>query len=371
MYASRVVIVQPALPRYRLRLFNMISEKVPLLLVYSGASPEGVMSVDGERGFDVSIIDEVDLLGKLFWQKGVVSIVLRENISNLVIGGNPRYLSSVIAILIAKFRKIPVVVWGHSMSSTSGTLRTWIRMRLMQFADTIMLYYPEEIERLPHRIRSRAIGVDNSIDTKAIFDVQESISNADVASVRTQYGLCNTLLLITIGRITAKANLGLVIKAVTLARQKQCQVKLVVIGDGPESAKLARLCNELNVSESIIWLGELYDERNIGVWMKAADAFVYGGAVGLSLIHAFAYGLPAIISSDVRDHNPEALLFRSGHNGATFERDDPASLAHTICEHIANPGLLRKMGENAHRVAHERLGIERMASRFLDAIENK
>ena len=103
--------------------------------------------------------------------------------------------------------------------------------------------------------------------------------------------------------------------------------------------------------------------------MKSASAFVYAGAVGLSLIHAFAYGLPAIISSDMNDHNPEALLFRDGECGATFLRDDVDSLADTICRQLGNPDALQAQGARAYVIAHDRLGIDRMAARFLAALD--
>ena len=368
---SRVVIIQPALPTYRVKLFEEMARKVPLLLVYSGSSPEGVVSAEAKLACGMSVVDEVSLFGKIFWQRDVLRIVARERISTLVIGGNPRYLSSVLALIIAKIRRVPVVIWGHSVSSTSRAVGSIIRMNLLRLADRILLYYTEEIPRLPDSLRSRAVGVDNSIDTRRIAEAAQHISDEDVKSHVAGHGLDDVPLLVTIGRITPKANVALLVRSLAKARSRGCEAKLAVIGTGPEQSALEALADELGIGDSVIWVGEVYDEKEIAVWMKSASAFVYAGAVGLSLIHAFAYGLPAIISSDMNDHNPEALLFRDGECGATFRRDDADSLADTICRQLADPEALRAQGARAHEIAHQRLGVERMASRFLSVLDHR
>ena len=365
----RVVIVQPALPTYRVRLFEEMAEQVPLLLVYSGSSPEGVESVTARLKCEVSVVKETSILGKFFWQRGVLRIVASQKVSKLVVGGNPRYLSSVLALLIARFRRVPVIMWGHAASSTSSGLGSFIRNQLMRFADKILLYYPEEIARLPERLRDRAFGVDNSIDTRRIAAIEHTITEEKIVRHVRRHGLENSPLLITIGRLTSKANVALLISSLSIVKDRGTRAALAVIGEGPERAALEKLAEQLGVSDSIIWVGAVYDEEDISLWMKSAAAFVYGGAVGLSLIHAFAYGLPAIISADMADHNPEALLFRDGITGATFLRGDPNSLADAICERLADPTGLRSQGATAHGIAHERLGIERMASRFLSVLD--
>ncbi|MDJ0699524.1 MAG: glycosyltransferase family 4 protein [Woeseiaceae bacterium] len=351
--------------------FEQVARETPIHLLCSDLSPEGVERAKSEVNFRVTSVAERRFPGQLVWQKGVVTTALREPIDTIVLGGNPRYLSSVLAMLIAKVRGIRVVSWGHAMSSTSRSFRSWIRIRLMYLADVILLYYAEEITRLPAALRRRAVGIDNSIDTGKIAEVAQSISAAEIAAHSLRYGLGDSPLLVTIGRVTSKANLEVVIRALSIAGERGCPAKLAVIGDGPEVARLRQLADDLHVSESVIWVGALFEEDAIGTWMKSADLFVYGGAVGLSLIHAFAYGLPAVISADTSDHNPEALLFRDGECGATFLRDDPDSLADTICEQLADPEGLRSQGATAYGIAHERLGVERMASRFLSALHGR
>ena len=52
--------------------------------------------------------------------------------------------------------------------------------------------------------------------------------------------------------------------------------------------------------------------------------------MGLSLIHAMAYGLPAIVHNDRRTQMPEFAAFSEGVNGWSFRRGDAAHLASVI-----------------------------------------
>ena len=58
--------------------------------------------------------------------------------------------------------------------------------------------------------------------------------------------------------------------------------------------------------------------------------FIYPGSVGLSLIHAYNYGLPSIIFSDMRYHMPESAAFKEGFNGISYKKDSATSLARSI-----------------------------------------
>ena len=69
------------------------------------------------------------------------------------------------------------------------------------------------------------------------------------------------------------------------------------------------------------------EEPDIAQIANRCRLFVYPGGVGLSLIHAMAYGLPSIIHDDRWRHMPEIAAFQDGRTGRTFEREDPGSLA--------------------------------------------
>ena len=365
---GETLIVQPAMPEYRRGFLDRVAQQLPIRVMYSTSSPDGASSHSSETAFDRDVVDCVPLPMYLFWQKGVVASVWRRPPRHLVIGGNPRYLSSVVAALVAKLKGVHITWWGHARSSTSGSFGTWLRTRMMRLADRVLVYYPEEIPLLPRRLQDRAAGLDNSIDTDRIIALCRDITDDQLAGFVARNGIAQQPLLITLGRLTRKARADRVIRALAELRQSGSDARLAFVGDGPERQALETLAGDLGVAEAVIWAGEVLDEHQLAMWMRSACLFVYGGAVGLSLIHAFAYGLPAVISSDPRDHNPEALLFVDGEFGAAFDADAAESLATVLRDLLGDERALAAMGQAAQEMVASRLGIDRMADRFVAAV---
>src|SRR5690606_32831442 len=99
-------------------------------------------------------------------------------------------------------------------------------------------------------------------------------------------------------------------------------VHLNIIGDGPERSTLEGLASELGVQAQIIWHGGITNEGEIARIANKCRLFVYPGAVGLSLLHAMAYGLPSIIHDDRWRQGPEVAAFYSAGSGTTFTSGD-------------------------------------------------
>ena len=68
---------------------------------------------------------------------------------------------------------------------------------------------------------------------------------------------------------------------------------------------------------------ELSNEEEISKLYNFCRCFVYPGEVGLSIIHAMSYGLPAIIHNNINHHNPEHAAFTNEVNGLVFDENNP------------------------------------------------
>jgi len=361
----KVLIVQPSCPAYRRGFFEALARKLDFLLICSTASADGAKSDIANLACPVELVDVYQLGGRIAWQKGVVKRVLRERPKVLVVNGNPRYVSTVAAIAVARLKGTPVVWWGHAMSSTSRPWRAFLRKRLMHAANRLFLYYPEETELLPASLRARVVGLDNSVDTSNSLRIYDQITASDVEQFRIRQGLGDDPLILTIGRLTKKAGVGLLLEALHKLGAGNSRTRLAVLGGGAGMEPLKARADELGLSDRVFFVGPVYDEAQIGLWMRASKLFVYGGAVGLSLIHAFCYALPAIISRPLTGHMPEALLFKEGAYGATFEQGDAGSLAAVLHEQLAHEDNLQAMGLAAQKLVRQRLSQEKMADNFV------
>ncbi|WP_172136365.1 glycosyltransferase [Adlercreutzia sp. ZJ473] len=105
------------------------------------------------------------------------------------------------------------------------------------------------------------------------------------------------------GRLDKIKGFDLLIKDFALAREKNEDISLFIIGDGPERRHLERLAYELGVSDSVIFLGKL---ENPYPALAAMDAFcheaLYEGQ-GLVIREAQAFGLDVVVPKRLEKYN--------------------------------------------------------------------
>jgi glycosyltransferase involved in cell wall biosynthesis len=232
-------------------------------------------------------------------------------------------------------------------------------MKLMQLCDAILFYTDLEVEEYLAIRRGKS---------KPVLSLNNGIETEEIVRLRKLYDPSSRPRdLLFIGRITPKAQLELLLEA--LALPACAGVRLDVIGGGEDEARLRERCVELGIADRVDWHGGTTDELRIAETANACKAFVYPGSVGLSLIHGFAYGLPAIVHDDRWLHMPEIAALRQGENGMTFRRGDSASLANVISATLADSNHLVGMAAAALATTSQSFNTADMAARFFAAVE--
>lgn len=101
---------------------------------------------------------------------------------------------------------------------------------------------------------------------------------------------------LAVGRLTPVKGFDVLLQAFALARA-QHDIKLVILGEGPEEAALMELARELNIQDSLYMPGFV---ANPFAYMRAARAFVLSSvSEGLpnSLIQALVCGTPCVATN--------------------------------------------------------------------------
>ena len=144
-------------------------------------------------------------------------------------------------------------------------------------------------------------------------------------------------------------------------------IKINIIGSGVEKDRLKVLAEELGVSDRVIFHGEIFDENKLRPFFHRALAYVSPGAVGLSVLHSFAYGLPIVTQCDER-HGPEFVNVRNKENSLVYKTyDDLKGILIRLCHDKA---LSARMGKNAYDLYAEERTFDVMIEGFRNAIEN-
>ena len=151
-------------------------------------------------------------------------------------------------------------------------------------------------------------------------------------------------LLLYVGRVAAEKRVDLLPEA--LAGLKD--VRLVVVGDGPYRAELQRRCQNLPVH----FTGYLQG-MELATAYASADAFIFPSdtdTFGQVIQEAMASGLPVVgaRSGGTLD------LVREGLTGRMFAPGVASDLRYQIKMLLAQPDMLRAMGEAGRRAAEQR-----------------
>ncbi len=312
-----IYFVQPAAPKYRIPFYDRVNKHHSMRVLASRKDFLGVSTVENK--------DYVELVGEflgnrsLAWQRGL-NFFRFERKDVVVISGNPRVINHMLLMLFCKLRGIKTVWWGQGWSAGSRGLASRVRLHLMQYADKVLVYTDvekEELLQVTQLIPSNVFALNNGLDS-------ELIAKASAATSDKTESYEDKKDLIFIGRLTEKSNIKLLIEALSLTKNK---VSINVIGAGDSSRECEQLAEVLGVSDRVVWHGQVFEEVKIAKIMSDSKFFVYAGAVGLSLIHAFNYGLPALVHDVRQDHMPEIAAFKEGSNGLCFKKGCARSLA--------------------------------------------
>jgi glycosyltransferase involved in cell wall biosynthesis len=120
----------------------------------------------------------------------------------------------------------------------------------------------------------------------------------------------------------------MLLDAVAKLRERGRPVNVAIIGDGPERAALQAHAERLGLK--VAFLGACYDEARIGEVLLASNACVAPGQVGLTAMHALAFGVPVVSHGDPSKQMPEFESIVPGSTGSLFQEGNLESLATAI-----------------------------------------
>lgn len=157
------------------------------------------------------------------------------------------------------------------------------------------------------------------VETSVIAPEKAAFANntIDTSEIDRYYQFCypdpEKPTILFIGRLIPNKNLAVLVRYYRLLKSKPelSQLKLIVIGDGPESPIIQ---DAAQTDADIDWKGTITDEQIIAPLMSKATAVFIPGHTGLSVNHALCYGRPLVTFG--RQHQPPEIDYIStGENG--------------------------------------------------------
>ncbi|HNR20477.1 MAG TPA: glycosyltransferase family 4 protein [Bacteroidia bacterium] len=230
------------------------------------------------------------------------------------------------------------------------------------FPDALVCYIEDAFEIFgTYGVKRKNIFITyNSPDTDHFFKIKDEIKNEDPLLPKNENRLIHT------GRLVAWKKVDLLIKAFAVIKKKFSNAELLIIGYGPEEENLKQLSKDLHVDQSVIFLGGVYDPKQLGHYLMESSIYVLAGMGGISINDAMCFGLPVICS--VCD-GTEKKLVRDEINGKFFQENDEADLAEKILYLLSDKKLLKIMGENSEKIIANDINIHTVVNGYVSAFE--
>lgn len=189
---------------------------------------------------------------------------------------------------------------------------------------------------------------------------------ADGDALRSRMGWQGEKVLVSTGRLAQEKNWPILLKAAQRVHSTHPELRVVLIGDGPEKEDLQELASGLGIADRVTFTGEIPFEE-VTAYLKAADIFGFASTTetqGLVTMEAMAAGLPvvAVDASGTRD------IVDNGEQGFLV-RNDADALAASIKRLLDSPVEMQALGKRALQKAKS-FTVENCTRQLVEVYEN-
>jgi sugar transferase (PEP-CTERM/EpsH1 system associated) len=267
------------------------------------------------------------------------------------------------AVAAAKLAGVPVVIHsehGYEVDMFAGLpmRRRLFRRAAYALADSIFAVTRElrDFHARQAWIRPERMGVMyNGVDTQRFAPSKETR-----IAMRRELGLPEGSFVVgSVGRLVPIKDHQTLLKAAALLAGSGTDVRVLLVGSGPEREKLqAQAASALGSRVSFVG-----DSSRIPELLNAMDVFALPSlneGMSNTLLEAMACGLP-VLATNVGG-NPE--IIENNVNGCLFAPGDAAWLAEKLHLLAENPVLIHQLGTAARNRAIESFSLSRMLDRY-------
>ena len=269
------------------------------------------------------------------------------------------YLADLLGILVSKISNVPIISTCHGFIYEGITLSFYNKLDCfaLKYIDRIIsVSEPLKLDLVKSGIKKdKIVVIKNTPDFSQCNDDTSGIRNHLRNSIKVT---SNDILIGYIGRLSAEKGLTFLLNSIKLLDNNQQQIKLVVIGEGPQKNELMVLSDRNRLSSNVIFTGF---QKNIDEWLKAIDIFVLPSLTEGSpmvLLEAMAHGVPCIAS----DVGGIPQIIEHNVNGMLVPPSKPDELAWAINALNKNSILRDKISNNAKNKIAQDYNIKEWAN---------
>lgn len=287
MENRNLVIVYHYFAHYRLGILEELAKDYNLTLVGSRKSRNGIKLIDD------SLFDFIDVrnfwLFNFLFQRGVSSALKKLKPDVVIFLGDWKMISTWVFLLLNKEFRKKSFWWGHGIGKCKERIEPWRKLFYSLFQGGLV-YSRKSLEICTKAKLSNVFYISNSLK-------EHKTEKHDVKKVQN---------FVFVGRLIKNRGIPELIQTF----REMPNLNLFIIGEGDIQESWKQFQN-------ITFMGPLYG-KDLTTAIMRMDVMIFPGNVGLSLIDAFAHGIPVIVKDFGNCSKPEFEAFKEGFNGLSF-----------------------------------------------------
>lgn len=363
----QTVVFQRVVAHYRLPIFERLYKEFGWIVATSRSAPEYKKLVhedyDFIRRFDITFPNK----DNPYEAKVPIAEIIEQTKADAIISEFGLRINSTYALpWIRRTKGKPIVLfWSHGFNMERGLttpkqkLAQAPRVALSRLVDGHLCYSDEGRDFLARFMPANRLFVaPNTLDVDSLKVIAKDVVPA-AAPGRPH--------LITVGRLTPDKDIPRLVRLFHALRVHLPDAALTIIGDGADADKVrAEAGSELG--KSIHMPGAEYDETKLAAYYHSADAAVFSGAVGLSVNHALAYGVPVIAFARTPEgphHHPEIAYVVDGVTGVRVPAYTDEAMLQSLRTFFSNhPDPKADLANSIRRYVNDNLTLDGMIREF-------
>ena len=294
-----------------------------------------------------------------------LSEVVRETRPDLLHAHSP-VLNGIPSLHVGRKSRLPIVyelraLWEDAAVAQGTTTVGSVRYRVSRALETFMLRKADAVTTICNGLRDEII--QRGVDSDKITVIPNGVDIDEFGGkhqpdhgLRTSLGLDGAIVLGFIGSFSAYEGLDLLLQAFRMIASSAPNLRLLLVGGGPEDARLRTATRSLEIGDKVVFAGWIAHDR-VQQYYDLVDVFVYPRrSVRLTEIVTPLKPLEAmaqrsiVLASAVGGHKE---LILDGVTGYLFRANDIHSLAERILAVISDRGHWHQVGTAARKFVEE------------------
>ncbi|WP_380806097.1 glycosyltransferase [Shivajiella indica] len=192
------------------------------------------------------------------------------------------------------------IFWGKGLGQSNNFVVRFLRKTLLKISKGFVVYTKEGKDKL--------ITMGYPLSKVSIAYNTLKIANCELTNDEAKYFLY-------VGRLQKRKELEKV-----LYELQFIDTKFLIVGNGDLKDELLDLVDKYQIYAKVDFLPGVFEEDKLKKLFSNAIAYISPGAVGLGVVHSFAYGVPVMTSILNKNHGPE-FSYLNDNNSFLYEDD--------------------------------------------------